>query len=290
MPELVQIYTSPQSQARCLAAYEAALAHWPVPYQQLDLPTRFGDTHIIACGDRANPPLVLLHGQWASAVMWSNVAGQLSRSFRLIAPDQIDDAGKSCPTRRLAGRPDYAQWLSDVFDGLELVQADLAGLSYGGFLALNFALAAPRRVRRLALLCPGVPAFGPPAPKWALHGLPLMLAPSRLAARWLVQGLSLRGYRADDLEIEQLVVSALSLRNRIPFHPAIAESEFSQLELPVLFLVGEGEIMYDAEVAVSRARQLIPHVQAELVRSAGHMLTSDQPQAVAGRLLQFLRS
>ncbi len=182
MPEGIQIYTSPESQARCLAVYEAALAQWPVPYEQLDLPTRFGNTHIITCGDPASSPLVLLHGQWASAVMWSNLAGQLSRDFRLIALDQIDDAGKSRPTRLPAGRPDYVEWLLEVFDGLGLVQPGLAGLSYGGFLALNFALAAPERVRRLALLCPGVPSLGPPTGKWALHGLPLMLAPSRWAA------------------------------------------------------------------------------------------------------------
>jgi pimeloyl-ACP methyl ester carboxylesterase len=288
MPAVLSIYSNPQSQARCQAVYAAALAHWPVPYEQLDLPTSFGTTHVIACGDPAAPPLLLLHGQWASALMWASMAKALSREFRLYAPDQIDDAGRSSPTRLPASRADYAAWLLEMFDGLGLPQAHLAGLSYGGFLALNLALTSPERVRRLALLCPGVPSFGPPTGKWALYGLPLILAPSRLAARWLVHGLSLRGYRADDLELEQLITNALSLRKRIPFRPAFVPAEFEQLKVPVLLLVGAGEIMYQPQAALSRARQLIPQVQAELVAGAGHLLTSDQPEAVTGRLLQFL--
>ena len=61
------IYKSLDGKANCLAVYEAALAAWPVPYEQLDLPTRFGSTHVLATGSRIAPPLVLLHGNWATA-------------------------------------------------------------------------------------------------------------------------------------------------------------------------------------------------------------------------------
>ncbi len=85
------------------------------------------------------------------------------------------------------------------------------------------------------------------------------------------------------------MVNSVSLRARIPFRPAFHEAEFGKLHMPVLLLVGEGEIMYDAGAALSRARQLIPHVQAELVSDAGHMLATDQPEAVSERMLRFLR-
>ncbi len=131
------IYKSPEGKARCMAIYDAVLAHWPVPYTQLYLPTRFGSTHIIASGPKDAPPLILLHGQWASATMWSSTIAELSRDHRTYALDQIDDVGKSLPTRAPASRSDYAEWLQDVFDQLNLPQASIVGLSYGGFLALN---------------------------------------------------------------------------------------------------------------------------------------------------------
>jgi pimeloyl-ACP methyl ester carboxylesterase len=282
------VYASPEGQARCMAVYEAALARWPVPYEQFDVPTGFGSTHVIASGPKGGPPLVLLHGQWSSATMWSTVIAELSRDRRAYALDQIDDVGRSVRTRIPAGRADYAAWLADVFDRLGLQSADAIGLSYGGFLALNLALSDPDRVRRLGLLCPGVPSFGTPTLRWAVHGLPMTLLPSRSTAKWLVKGLSVKGYRPENLEAELLVTAVQHVSSRVPFRPAFSDAELSGLRMPVLLVIGDREALYDARSAVDRARQLIPHVEAEVIPNAGHMLTSDQPEVVASRLTQFL--
>ncbi len=222
-------------------------------------------------------------------MMWSSVITELSREFRAYALDQIDDVGKSIPTCIPASRTDYAEWLSEVFDQLGLQQADVVGLSYGGFLTVNFALYAPARVKRLILLCPGVPNFGPPSRKYALHGLPLILFPSRLTGKWLIQGLSVKGYHSNDLEAEQLIVSAMNLRSRVPFRPVFADDEFGNLKMPVLLLVGDQEVLYDAQSAADRARRLIPHVEAEIIPNAGHRLSTDQPEVVIGRIMRFLQ-
>jgi pimeloyl-ACP methyl ester carboxylesterase len=288
----LSMYKSSEGKVKCLAVYDAALARWPVPYEQVDVPTRFGGTHVIVSGPPAGdaPPLVLLHGNWATATMWSSAIAELSRDFRTYAIDQIDDVGRSTPTSIPASRSDYAAWLLDVFDQLGLQQADVMGLSYGGFLAVNFALAAPDRVKQLILLCPGVPNFGPPTRKYALHGLPLILFPSRLTGKWLIQGLSVKGYHSNDLEAEQLIVSAMNLRSRVPFRPTFSDDEFSSLNVPVLLLIGEREVLYEATSAIDRARRLIPHIEAEIIPHAGHMLSTDQPEAVIGRILQFLQN
>ncbi len=55
-------FKDPHSRARYMAAYDAALAEWPVPCTEFDVPTRFGSTHVIASG----PP----HAAWRRAP-WS---------------------------------------------------------------------------------------------------------------------------------------------------------------------------------------------------------------------------
>ena len=45
-------FKTPQGEARFVAAYDDALKLWPVPYEQLDIPTRFGMTHIVAAGPK----------------------------------------------------------------------------------------------------------------------------------------------------------------------------------------------------------------------------------------------
>ena len=70
-----------------MAAYDTALALWPVPYESFDVPTRFGNTHIIASGPKGAPPLVLLHATSASATMWFPNIADLSREYRVYALD-----------------------------------------------------------------------------------------------------------------------------------------------------------------------------------------------------------
>ncbi len=144
-------------------------------------------------------------------------------------------------------------------------------------------------MKRLVLLCPGVPNFGPPTRQYAFHGLPLILVPSRLTGKWLIQGLSVHGYQSNNLEGEQLIVGAMGLRSRVPFRPVFSDDEFASLKMPVLLLIGDREVLYDAKSAVNRARQLIPHIEAEIIPNAGHMLSTDQPELVICRVLRFLQ-
>ncbi len=54
-----------------LAHYDAALAAWPTPYTTQHVPTRHGETFLIASGPPSAPPLLLLHGATANATMWA---------------------------------------------------------------------------------------------------------------------------------------------------------------------------------------------------------------------------
>jgi len=55
------LFWSPEIEALFNAGYEAVLKQWPVPFEELYIPTRFGDTHLIANGSKDTPALVLLH-------------------------------------------------------------------------------------------------------------------------------------------------------------------------------------------------------------------------------------
>ena len=75
-------FKTPEGEARYLAAYDAALKLWPVPYDEIDIPTRFGTTHVVVSGANDAPPLVLLHGYMATSVMWSPNMIDFSQDYR----------------------------------------------------------------------------------------------------------------------------------------------------------------------------------------------------------------
>lgn len=116
----------------------------------------------------------------------------------------------------------------------------------------------------------------------------MTIFPVRATARWLVECMSVNGYQPNNREMEQVIAGAISVRSRIPFRPVFAEHEFRGLTLPVLLLVGEKEAMYDLRSAIHEARRLIPGVEAEIIRGAGHMISTDQPDEVTARVRKFL--
>ena len=74
-----------EGQAAFTAAYDDAMKLWPVPYDERDIPTRFGLTHVVVSGPQDAPPLVLLHGYMGTLLSWAPNIVDLSKSHRVYA-------------------------------------------------------------------------------------------------------------------------------------------------------------------------------------------------------------
>jgi pimeloyl-ACP methyl ester carboxylesterase len=123
-----------------------------------------------------------------------------------------------------------------------------------------------------------------------IRGMPMMLSGSRGAVEWFLAGASVKGYVRGDPGQEAFIAGVTALRSRSVMRPAIGKAEWKLLQTPVLMLVGEQEILYDAQTALRRAKALMPNVITELVPNAGHLLHSDQPDQVNKSILEFLGS
>src|SRR5690606_15033670 len=94
-PVVTGIYTS-QAGARAVEeTYRRLLAGWPVPAEHLRVPTREGETFVVASGPPDAPPLVLLHGSGSNASMWAPDVAAWSERFRVYAVDVIGEPGRS---------------------------------------------------------------------------------------------------------------------------------------------------------------------------------------------------
>ena len=144
-------FKTPEGKAAYLAAYDTAMKLWPVPYEEIEIPTRFGMTHVLASGPKDAPSLVLLHGMSMTSMMWSPNIADFSKEYRVYAIDVMGQPGKSIPDpdEPIRDAEDYVTWLRSTLDGLNLDRISLVGMSYGGWLVLNFAMTAPERVRKV---------------------------------------------------------------------------------------------------------------------------------------------
>jgi 4,5:9,10-diseco-3-hydroxy-5,9,17-trioxoandrosta-1(10),2-diene-4-oate hydrolase len=102
-------------------------------------------------------PLLLLHGLVGSAKNWRRNISFLSRDSAVYAVD-LFNMGQSDRVPGLnAGLEATADRLAVFMDALGLDEADIAGHSHGGAVAMMFAARHPDRVRRLILFAPANP-------------------------------------------------------------------------------------------------------------------------------------
>src|SRR5580698_6776206 len=149
------IYKSSEGERLIRERYQAFLKYWPVPNEQIYVPTQQGPTFVVISGPRDAPPLVLLHGAVANSAMWMGEVAAFARSFRVYCIDMIGEPGLSVPARPSLASDAYAIWLDDVVDHLCIDRASIVGVSLGGWLALDYAVRRSERVERVAVLCPG---------------------------------------------------------------------------------------------------------------------------------------
>jgi pimeloyl-ACP methyl ester carboxylesterase len=275
--------------AEYFAAYDAVLARWPVAVESVDVPSPFGTTHVNMCGPRDGDPLVLLHGQGATSTVWFANVGALSRTHRVYAVDTIGDAGRSVNDGRpIGGLTGLMEWVDGLFGALGLGDAFVCGHSYGGWLALNYALHAPERVRRLALLDP-TDCFAGLRMSYRLRAVPLFVRPSPARVRAFIEW-ETAGTKVDPTWLRLMCLGRTfpGVKTVMPRRPAADRLRASTV--PTLLVLAERSLAHDIHKVSANARRLVPHlVGATLPDVSHHALPTEHPERLDRELTEFLR-
>src|SRR5271156_1653511 len=98
--------------------------------------------------------LLLIHGMAGSSATWQGIIPQLSKKYRVIAPDLLGH-GKSAKPRGDYSLGAFAVWLRDLLDELGVHRATVIGQSLGGGIAMQFAYQHRDYCERLVLIGSG---------------------------------------------------------------------------------------------------------------------------------------
>ena len=270
------IYKSPAGEEAVMALYDSLLARWPVPCETLNIPTRHGNTFVIASGEKSSPPLVLLHGSNANSITWSNDVIEYISHYRVYAIDTLGEPGKSAPNRPKWDSLAYAEWLDDVFDYLNLEKVSLIGMSQSGWIALKFTTYKPERVGKLVLLCPD--GVTPARLSFVLRAIPLSLL-----GRWGIKPIKRIVFGNEPLheEVDEYVTLIMRhFKSRIDAQPIFSDEELQRLTMPTLLLVGAQDALFDSEKTAARMQKLVPHLTATILPEFGHVLYNTTTQII----------
>ena len=288
------IYKSPAGEREVQQRYRDLLDQWPVPCDLIRVPTREGETFVVACGPPDAPPVLAMQGSGANSAMWLPQIEAWAGHLRFYAVDVIGEPGLSAPSRPSFDSDAYALWLDDVMAGLDLARVAMVGVSLGGWLALDYAMRRREQVSRLALLSPGgvgrrkTGVLFKAAPLLSLghwgrrKALTVALGPeSRASARGTG---SSRDLARDTAMFDLVLLIFKYFKPRMQAQPIFADTALKGLAMPVLAIVGGRDAMLDSHETKRRLEALVPHATVHLLPEVGHLLP-DQ----SAILLDFLR-
>lgn len=251
--------------------------------------------HRIAYRERGEgPPVVFLHGWPLDSREFSRQLDQLSDEFRVVAWD-APGAGSSSDPPDTARLPDWADWLAEFIEILDLAPAHVAGLSFGGGLALQLFHRRPEIVHSLILMSTYAGWGGSLPPDEVQARLEVTRRNTELPpAQWapgLIETLLSEG---SDVELADELTTMLS-----DFHPAatrtslqaFAEADltdvFADVDVPTLLLYGELDVRSPRQVW-EPIHEGIAHSKLVIMPEVGHMVDMEAAERCNAEIRSFL--
>jgi pimeloyl-ACP methyl ester carboxylesterase len=238
----------------------------------------FREGHVEADGFRiryqeagSGETLVCLHG--AGGLRLSR-AHELLAGHRRVIAFEAPGFGTSPANERTASMAELACTLAAATANLGLERYSLLGSSFGGKLALWWAVQLPERLESVVLSAPAAIRAGvrPRRPLLAEH---LYAHPERHPP--------LEVLPAATLEQQEKLVGRLIGPEREPE----LEGRLSTVEMPVLALFGTEDRVIQPELG-RIYKELLPNCHLVFIYDAGHALDADRPEAFAAVVADFL--
>jgi pimeloyl-ACP methyl ester carboxylesterase len=249
----------------------------------------------------AGDPLLLIHGQFGDYLDWEPLLEPLAARHRVIALDLPGFGDSEKPDRDYSAEL-FVRSLQGVLAELGVLRVTPVGISFGGQLALYFALAHPEKVSRLVLINSGgfhpwsdaekqmarTRASAESIAGWTpeiispLFGT-IFALPSEFRDRYLAKQAA-KISRTDYLDYARAVSRAVELAVN-----TFLLERVSEITCPVLLLWGEKDTIIPVAQA-QRALEKFPHAQLTTLAHAGHMLPMDAPEHCVRAIEEFLEA
>jgi 3-oxoadipate enol-lactonase len=237
-------------------------------------------------------PLVLLHPIGIDHSFWGPLVEQASSLHTVISVDLMGH-GRSPPAPAGRAIGAYAVDVAALLDELGMPRASLLGLSFGGMIAQEFALAYPARISSLV-----VGACGPRIPPEAREAVRsrgkvdpasgMVSVVDTTMQRWFTPGFidAEPARRVRERLLKDDPAGWAAGWNAIADFDAL--DRLGMVAAPTLVIAGE----LDAGAAVATTKMIadaIPGAQFEVLSGAPHMMQIEFAERFTDRVMAFLR-
>jgi pimeloyl-ACP methyl ester carboxylesterase len=241
------------------------------------------------------PPLVLVHGAAVDGRMWQPQLAALADEFTVVAWDE-PGAGRSSDVPEEFGLADYANCLAALIEALALGPAHVAGLSWGGTVALELYRHHPGLVSTLILVDTYAGWKGSlPAEevRARVAGVRQMLAAPAEEFEPYLPGLFAGDPPAEFVPLMETMAAGVrpeSLRTQISVMANADQRDLlPRIAVPTLLLWGELDVRSPLDVA-RRFERTIPDTRLVVIPGCGHVSNLERPGEFNEAVREFCRA
>jgi len=304
-PDL-SLYKSEEGYSKMMSWYNRVQEEISVDHESVFADTRFGKTHMIMAGKENQKSVLLIPGVAGCAPLWRHQINAFSDHFRVLAIDIVGQPGKSAANPPSVFNDDFTDWLEDIIHALNLDKPHIVGVSTGGTTAMDMAIRKPDLIDKTVMCGPtGLARARLPFRQWLLtarkkntDALSDDLTASSFSKprsgetfgsfdRQLARGMALgtKHYRVDKSlgvynEKSSRVDFIKALKVIGKFFFSVDKKRLKSFRNKGLLIFGEFEVLYNPWKISKRLQKLIPSLQIEIIKDAGHAAIYDQPEAV----------
>lgn len=241
-------------------------------------------------GSEGALPIVLLNSIGTDMDVWAPLLPALRKSHQLLRVDTLGHGASDAP----GGDYSLTELANDVFaamDAAGIASAAVAGLSLGGMIAMEMALARPLRVAALALVCTSATMD---TAVW--HD---RVKTVRVDGMTKVAGLAMGRFLSPDFVAAKIEVADTISRQLVGMDPAgyagcaaaIRDMKIAarlpNIACPTLVIVGDRDISTPFEGHGDYLLANIPNAH-HCVLPAAHLATIEAPELLAAQILAFI--
>jgi len=235
-------------------------------------------------------PIVLLHGSYYTIEMnWAQLIPELAKTKKVIAIE-MQGHGHTAYSDRKLSRATLASDVEQVMDYLKIDSADIAGYSFGGQVAYQFAIQSPKRLRKLVIISSTHKTEG-----WVaeISGVFKQMKPEHFENSPMQDAYNaVAPDKANWTKFLQQMMTAAAE----PFN--LGDDNIAKITAPVLIISGDNDGMDKVELAktykllgggVSADLQAMPKSQLAIVPNQSHVSLMKQTKIILGYLDTFLK-
>ena len=228
--------------------------------------------HYVVSG--TGDPIIMLHGNGEDLHVFDELAGALSRSYRVIRMDSRGH-GKSILRAKIK-ELNFQQFCGDIFalmDAEKTGKAVLLGFSDGANAALAAAADSPDRICAVVAISGNMNPSGLKTPVLVFFDLEFAFF---TALEWL----------ARTKRIHERILNKKMQVGLLTGHPRITAGDLSKISMPVLLLTGNRDLIRPQHSEWIHAN--IPLARLIFVKNAGHFDVFKRTAEYAGYITDFL--